>query len=294
MIFFSLPNFFTSFGINNLLLETNRLSPEVFKEKIAFENCSGNFPYCSWNGGMNNCMGEGAYYEAFLSCYKGNASPLRLNFANVCLENTDFYDSMANAILDTNDNGSNIIEISNLELMDYIHTQYPNYNFVFSKQADLITEFTPELINTIIGMDKFILIGIPDKYYKDFDWLQQIDKKSKIELTVNPMCPINCKNYANCHIQEHEFQLAYSEKSNLRNCSKIYNENNPRTILTLEDIKKDYVPLGITHFTFSPYIQEDYSLIQFYLKYFIKENEQEKVFDKWMLRLKTIAQGSQR
>ena len=56
---------------------------------------------------------------------------------------------------------SNIIELSNLELLDYIAERYPNYKFILSKQIDFSTEITPELLNLLIDSDKFMLIGIP-------------------------------------------------------------------------------------------------------------------------------------
>ena len=133
MIYFTLPNFYDNFYINNFFITLSKANPEYFKEKITFIQTSGNFPYCSWNGGMNNCYDRGAFYDDFSNCYKMSSVPLRFNCANVLLEDFDFDNTMANLILELNENGSNLIEVANLKLMEYLETQFPNYKFVFSK-----------------------------------------------------------------------------------------------------------------------------------------------------------------
>lgn len=271
MIYFTLPNFYENFAVNNYFLNIARFYPDLFKEKVTFISASGGFPYCSWNGGYNNNMGEGAYYDAFIHCYAQYMVPLRINFANVLLEDFDFYDNMANTILKTNENGTNLIEISNLHLMDFIEEKHPEYKFVFSKQADLITPFTPELINDIIELNKFSLIGIPDRLANDFNFLKEIKKRSKIEITVNPTCPATCKNHQSCLLEEHNRQIEYSGVSPIRNCNKTYAYGLNKRVKTLEEIKKEYLPLGITHFTFASQPADADFVLSFYIQYFIKE-----------------------
>ena len=56
--------------------------------------------------------------------------PIRLNCANICLDDDMFFDEHMNVILSINDNMSNFIEVSNLDLLTYIQTHYKNYRFI--------------------------------------------------------------------------------------------------------------------------------------------------------------------
>lgn len=277
MMNFTLPNFFDYYYINQFLIMLSKTNPEYFQEDISFIQHSGPFPYLSWNGGFNCNFGGGAYYNDFINCYKLTSLPLRLNMANIFLEDYDYYDSMGNAILEANHNGSNLIEISNLDFMEFIQNKYPNYKFVLSKQADLILEFTPELLNQIIELNQFDLIGLPDKYNDNDEFLNQLSNKRKFEITVNPLCPAKCKNYNACLMNIHKIQLEYSNKQPIQECIKSNRFNNFSKLLTLSDLKKKFVSKGFVNFTFSPCVVNPADMFNFYVHYFIKEEYQSKV-----------------
>lgn len=282
MFKFTLPNIYENKKLNNFLIQLNKTHPEYFKCNVNFIQESGAMPYCSWSG-YNSNIGAGITAFEFTQISRYNHIPIRLNFANILLENFDFEDCMGQAILKAMHNGSNLIEISNLELMDYILEKYPNYKFIFSKQADLVTDFTPEILNQFVEVDKFELIGIPDKYTKDFDFLNGLQKKSKFEITVNYPCPINCRTYKTCAIQEHKTQLAYSGIPVLWNCKKCYAHSSEKSILSLEELKEKYVPLGFSNFTFSHYTPTNANeLLDFYLSYFIKTDCYDDAYKFWM------------
>lgn len=283
MLYFTLPNFYELFISNNFIMILNKEHPEYFKEKITFIQTSGGFPFCSWNGGVNNNFGKGSYYRDFVGCFQKNMVPLRINFANVLLEeDIDFTNAMGNLIVSTNNNGSNNISISNLKLMEKIEKEFPNYKWVFSREAHLINPFTPELLNYLIDLKKFSLIEIPTDFNDDLDFLKQIKNKNKIELIVNPRCKKTCESREGCAIHEHKAQLSYSGLSNYKNCSNTFDYLNNKRLITIEDIKNTYLPLGISHYSFEeyPWISGDLA-IRFYVNYFIKEEYYESVVNFW-------------
>ena len=196
MLKFTLSNFynnFTFFSFMDFLIHERK---EIFKEKdIAFSYLEGNFPYCYWNGGYNNNYGNGAFYQDILEKVHLTTVPLRLNCANVLLEDNDFNNIFGNLILSLSDTGSNTIEISNLKLMKYIEKKYPNYNYIFSKEAFLINELTSDIINCITDNNKILLVSLPEIYNNNLEFLNSIKNKSKIEITLNPSCDINCFNF---------------------------------------------------------------------------------------------------
>lgn len=274
MLHFILSNYVEFYKINNILVGIiNDFHDDLKDPNILIESSNINIPYCSLNGGINNNNGIGMIHSDFSTI--ANEAPLipRINFANVLLEPYDYYDNLANTILQIFDNGSSLIEISSIPLMEYIQSKYPNYEFIFSKWADTITSFTPELLEQIVKTNQFLRIGIPNQYTYNIDWLKQLKYKNKYEITIDPIC-FQCNKCSSCFLSEQENSLEYSGKSLLLQCEK----NQQYKFLSLEDIKQYYQPLGFTHFVF----ETDYTLtpdqkLTFYIKYFFKDDAQDKI-----------------
>lgn len=280
MLYFTLPNFCENFQLNLFMHSLTKTMPEAFKTKIVFCSQQGSFPYCSWNGGVNSNVGAGVYYNDLVDIQRSHALPFRINMSNVLLEDYDFYDNYSQTILEIFHDGSSFIEISSVPFMEKISQKYPYYRFMFSKNANLMTEFTPNLLNSMQDLDKFMLYGIPDKYTFDLVWLNQLQHKNKYEITVNPICPASCTNCDICTLKEHQNQLDYSNKSIFALCDKSFNVLNMQNVLTIETILKDYK--GFNRFTFSnSYIHTSEEWIDFYIKYFIKPEFYLQVKDRW-------------
>lgn len=279
MIYFTLPNFVENFQLHNLLYATIR----KFKNELRYSDIylgaqSGSFPYCSWNGDINNNVGNGYYYPDFLNIQLGSGICTRLNCANVFLEDYDINDNMGQEILKIFDDGSTTIEVSSIPFMEQIAEQYPSYRFHFSKYADLITPFTPELLNEIAISEKFVSIGIPDRYSHDFEWLSQLKKKRMYEITLDAICPITCANFNQCYLKEQANQLQYSGTSLIFGCNKAMPYYNNPNIISLETIVKEYLPKGFNHFTFSTcYNGTPLDKINFFVEYFFKPEAWEAV-----------------
>ena len=280
-IYFSLPNFFTFFHINNIFASLNRAHREYFKGAgkytIIFSSAHGNFPYCSWNGGVNNCEGKGAYYKDFIECGDRSILPLRFNCSNILLKDYDYANVMGNLILKQNENGSNYIEISDLLFFEYLKEKYPNYKYIFSASANLINPVNKDILSCLIDSNNFDLIELP--YGFEVESLDGI-KKSSLEIYVNSLCPTTCPYWENCRLNEHNNQYNFSQKTifNCNNRKLYYNENN---FIPFEDVIELYVKKGISHFKMEniPFCDSidakfDHAYIDFLIKYFIKEEHQ--------------------
>lgn len=285
MLHFTLSNYIEFYHINNIFIEIiNNFRDDLKYPDILIESCNMNIPYCSLNGGINNNIGIGMTYSEFTSMVDKTPLISRINFANILLEPYDYYDNLANTILQIFDNGSSLIEISSIPLMEYIQSIYPNYEFIFSKWADTITPFTPELLEQIIKTNQFLSVGIPNQYTYNIDWLKQLKYKSKYEITIDPIC-YQCEQCNSCFLSEQENALEYSGKSLLLQCEK----NQQYKFLSLEDIKQYYQPLGFTHFVF----ETDYTLapeqkLIFYIKYFFKDDAQDKIMQRILTQKEQI------
>lgn len=284
MLKFTLPNFFEYFHINQFLISLNKIHPDFFKEKIHFVQVSGAFPYCSWTGGYNSNWGAGAFYDDFERCYKISSLPLRLDFSNSLLEDYDFYDAMGNIICKTNENGSNLISISNFDFMDYLQSKYQNFDFILSRQADLILNFTPELLNSPDLQDHFKLIELPKRMTKDIEILSQLKNKNKYEIIISSACPFKCSNLNNCKTNEEQLQLSFSSSSNFCNCFKTQNYLS-KNFIPIEEVKATYEHLGFSYFTFDFFLMNEKpsNVLKFYLSYFLKPECISKAYDIYFL-----------
>lgn len=283
MLNFTLPNFFQNQEVNAFLISMVKIhADKLYNKNINICAESGSAPYLSWSGGLNSNYGTGIFYDALVDFQRNLYIPKRLNMSNVLLEDYDYDDCQGQAILRIFDDGSSVIELSSIPFMEKIHNDFPNYRFMFSKQADLITEFTPELLNEIANIENITILGIPDKYTFNKEWLKQLSKKSKCEITVNPYCPVTCEKCDRCLLQEHQNQIEYLGMQNIANCVKRNDIYDIRHIVTIEDISKEYVKMGFTHYTFNYFYGGDHDFwASFYVMYFFKPEYHNIIFAEW-------------
>lgn len=277
MIYFTLQNFYENQKLNNILFIIHQQFIDSFKAPIKFIYTAGSFPYTYWNGGINNNFGIGNNtYDTVIKYYQTNLLPLRINCSNINLNKEDFNDTIMNVILDLLNNSSNAIELSNLELYEYLYNKYPNFHYILSNNFNLINPLTPELINKLNEISDFYFIQIPLNKVKDFDYLKAIKNKKNIELPIGDICG-NCSNLDQCNIQEQIAQYNYSDSFTKMNCSKCLGLND---IISLEDIQKNYVPLGFHNFILPDYYDsKNNNMIKFFINYFIKDSDKSLIYD---------------
>ena len=277
MIYFTLQNFYENQKLNNILFIIHQQFIDSFKAPIKFIYTAGSFPYTYWNGGINNNFGIGNNtYDTVIKYYQTNLLPLRINCSNINLNKEDFNDTIMNVILDLLNNSSNAIELSNLELYEYLYNKYPNFHYILSNNFNLINPLTPELINKLNEICDFYFIQIPLNKIKDFNYLKAIKNKKNIELPIGDICG-NCSNLDQCNIQEQIAQYNYSDSFTKMNCSKCLGLNG---IISLEDIQKNYVPLGFHNFILPDYYDsKNNNMIKFFINYFIKDSDKSLIYD---------------
>lgn len=276
MIYFTLQNFYENQKLNNIFLIIQDKFPNFFKVPVRFIYTAGSFPYTYWNGGINNNFGIGNNtYDTIIEYSNNNLLPLRINCSNINLNPNDFDDTIMNVILNLLNNSSNAIELSNLELYEYLYKKYPNFHYILSNNFDLINPLTPDLINKLNEICDFYFIQIPSNKIKDFNFLKAIKNKRNIELPIGDIC--NCPNLNNCNIQEQIAQYNYSDSFTRINCSKC---SGLSSNLSIEDIQNNYAPLGFHNFILPDYCNsKNNNIIKFFINYFIKDSDKLLIYE---------------
>lgn len=210
----------------------------------------------------------------------------RLDFSNIYLKKEDFYNTYNNLILQLGQNGATSIELSNLQLYEYIKKKYPLYKkFILSSNAWQIIDLTPEMINVICENEDFNLISLPGSLIYDKDFLSQIKNKNKIEITVNQTCIFNCPNLNDCVCSENKFNYNFSEQTVKKTCPKKYDYYFNNQIIQLSTLKEKFEKNGINHFKLQEFpssAENDMDYFLFLMKYFIKDEFHEKMIEEFL------------
>lgn len=275
MIHFALPEFFFNERVINYF---SYINIEYLKRKdISFYCATGNFPFCYWNGGFNNNSDISVIYTDILEKINNTTMPIRFNCSNIYLQEIDFENTFANLILSLGENASNSISISNLKLLKYLQKHYPNYKYVFSKEANLINNFTPNIINTILENENFLYFQIPEEMAQDLNFLKAIKEKDKIELPINYICQNNCGKYNMCLRHEHQAQYNFSGYNNFFHCANTHGLSS--IIIPFNQLEK-YEKIGINHFYINPIIEYGKEkLLLFLVDYLVKDEYKIKVLN---------------
>ena len=154
-LYFSLPNFYENFYFNKTFESIIIFHPDwLIKPDIKINFLTGSFPFHSWSGGFNNCQFQNysnIYYD-IIKCNNETRRPFCINCSNILLDKNDYLDTFSHCILSLCENGSNLIEISDLNLYEILKEKYPLYNFILSKEIYFLNpnNYNSNLINSII------------------------------------------------------------------------------------------------------------------------------------------------
>lgn len=238
MINISLPLFYENYKFNNFF---KQYSYEKNKTVIDFniEYSYGSFPQSSWNGGPNIYHNNLVLYGEMERLRQKSFIPFRIDCSNCFLNDNDYYDRHQNVILDIYSDSGNIIDISNLKLLNHLQEKYLNLQYSFSNNAEILHQFNPDIINTIIEQDNCVLVT-----FNSANIINDIKNKQKCELVIGKQCPCPVNTYLQCISIEQNNQLNFSKNSQFQSCAK--------TIKKIDYIKEIENNKIFSHFKIAP------------------------------------------
>lgn len=243
MIFISLPYMYENLNFNNLLKRYDK-AQQIFQIPIEIEMCYGSLPFSYWNGDLNNNYNIGTLllHNDIVNIFQNSNIPFCIDCSNNNLTIEDLDDVHQNIILTAGNSCGNYVEISDLSVLQYIKDQYKNYDFILSKNADLINPLTADIINVFLEQNIFYLINLPNRLKTNISELEKIIAKNKIIITIGNKCKCDNENY--CMQQEQLNQINYSGYT-MYNCEYTNNYLNSNELL--EEIQY-FQKLGFSHF----------------------------------------------
>lgn len=278
MIGFNIPGLYTKREITIKFLNYCRKHPSEMRENVKVAAVYDSIPYCIWNGGRI----FGKYRQAtkkeilelkqiFNNDFK---IPIRLIFTNAQLEPKHLTDRFCNLVLELLDDPLNEIVVASDILENYIRLNYPNYKIISSTTKCLITpaDATAEL-------DKdYYQVCLDYNLNHNFDFLNSIQDKHKVEFLINAICPPGCPNRKLHYELNGKAALAYQNSYNIECAiqSGVGTINNYKNSLQPEEIFGIYKDMGFTNFKLEGRTLHDSEVAANYVRYMIKPEYQLK------------------
>lgn len=191
---FHLPGLSYNYPINMLLLDLMKKKPEFFREGVKVGSFFGEFPTSLWNGGRfsGGAQCPEGMVKAVVKNINDQGIPVRYTYTNPIIFEEDLADEYCNFCMKVGDNGMNEVMILSPILEKYIREKYPSYkhNSSTCKEIKDIDRLNEEL------KGDYALVVLDQNLNRDFDFIEKIEDKERIELLCNSCCGPNCTRRA--------------------------------------------------------------------------------------------------
>jgi len=280
---FHLPGLRYNYPLNMFWVSLLKTHPEYFREGVEIGSFFGSFPYAIWNGGrlMSDDQCDSAYVTNVIKAVNDQGISIRYTFTNPVLLESDLSDPFCNFCMDAANNGMNEVMIMSPILEEYLRDKYPDfaYNSSTCKEIKNVDEINAEMEKDY----KYVVLDY--NMNKQWDIIDKLTRKDKIEVLVNTLCEPGCKRRG-----EHYKHIGRNQRNILLNrnlpvgekipiepwyCSYgdhncIHNIQDYPTYISPEDIWEKYVPAGINNFKIEGRSAYLFSLIDTYCFYMLK------------------------
>lgn len=268
---FYLPNFCDKFNLNPLFIELLEKEPEKFYDGVEIKAVYGSFPGAIWNGGrLNFGVMRRKEMEDTIAYYNNKNISIRYTWTNCLLETKHFNDTYCNLIMDIGNNGKNDIIINDSNLENYLREHYKKYGFISSTSKCILDIDT---FNKELEKD-YKLVVLDYRKNADYDFLNAIKDKKRVEIVVNEICSPTCQ-VRNEHFIEHSrMQLNYESLDDWTwecksGASDFYGSFKNDSFVTLEDMRK-LQDMGFENFKIQGRYGHPAEILENYLYYLIK------------------------
>lgn len=213
-VFWHLPGICDYGVINQLLFDTMRKKPELFRDGYKIGSVYGTFPSAIWNGGRADLRGisKRKEVEDIIKSYNVLGIPVRFTWTNVLLEEKHVYDTYCNMIMDAGNNGMNQVLVNSPVLEDYIRKNYPGYKLVSSTTKRIISV---DRLMEELAKDYQLVVLDYDLNHNEKVIEKLLPLADRIEILVNETCQPNCPQRANHYREMSRCQLEYEVSKKL-------------------------------------------------------------------------------
>lgn len=280
---FHLPGLRYNYPLNMMFLSLLKTYPQYFREGVEIASFFGEFPTSLWNGGRysNDDQCDVSFVKNVIKNINAQGIPVRFTYTNPLLTEHDMADPYCNFCMREADNGMNEVLVVSPVLEEYVRKNYPSFK-VNSSTCKEIRDV--DALNAELAKD-YHLVVLDYNMNNQFDILEKIEQKDKVEVLVNACCVPNCPRRG-----DHYKMIAKQERIALQNrklpegkkipvpgwyCeygdkNSIHTIREYSTFISPEAIWEKYVPMGYSNFKIEGRTANLFQLIDTYCYYMIK------------------------
>ena len=192
MIKFYLPGAFELPQFNMLVFRCMMNNPEWFYDGTNVDQVYGSCPNMLWNSGrvVYDLFMPIDIAKRYIETYNSIGVGVRFTFTNSELEEKHLGDTYCNMICEYIENTElNSVLVSSPLLEEYLRKTYPNLRIASSITKGLKTK---ESIIEETKRENYDCMVLPTQFNKDFEWLETIENKDKVEILLNVHCEPSC------------------------------------------------------------------------------------------------------
>lgn len=264
--YFVLPDFL-ALTRNKIIIDIINNFPDIVRDNFKIYSFYGTFPKAIWNGGRVS-INEGKVSNKFMKqvrdFYNKKGIKVTFTFTNCLIEERHLKDEYCNQMLKVFHNGMNEVLVVSPVLENYIKEKFPLYKI--NKSITFADAQKP------YDTSKYHLSVIDKKYNNNFEKLEKIKEKEKIEILCDETCANDCK-FTKQHYTEIsrkqlgldlDLSIPFVGKCRYQHTFKPYNrlkERNEKSkyYISPNDIYEKYLPLGYKYFKLSG--RERYNIV---------------------------------
>lgn len=275
---YHLPGLFEFYEFYKVFLPIYKEHPEFFYDWCDIGSIYGAPADCLWGGGRVG-FGDADANDVYELMNEYGISA-RLTFSNSLIREEHLSDSRCNRLLQLFNSSKNGTIIHSDLLLDYIRTNYPDY-YMVSSTTKVITDFSE--FEKELSRDEFSFV-VPDfRLNKNFEKLQSIENKDKVEFLCNECCWFDCHARKACYENVSHKALGDNVADHIcvsPTSSEGYKFSsamkNP-AFIGIDDITDTYLPMGFTNFKIEGRSLGSAILLEFILYYMVRPEHQLEV-----------------
>ncbi|MBR6761561.1 MAG: hypothetical protein IKM30_05955 [Oscillospiraceae bacterium] len=282
---FHLPGFTRNYHLNMLLLKLKEAYPDAFYPDVEIASFYGEFPSSLWNGGR--CLGgvtNEPIMKQIIDSINEKGISLRYTFTNPLINQSHLQDRHCNLCLrlaNREDRLNGVIVVSPI-LEKHIRKHYPNYRIISStcKQITEVDALCAEL------EQDYDLVVLDYNWNNQWDVLEQLPNKDRVEILVNAVCPPGCQRrrahyqyLGRTQIKYCEHLQRYGGAAPFHNSEsflcphinqQLYATCGFSTHVTPEDLYGRYTEMGFCNFKIEGRSSDLLNVMETYMYYLVK------------------------
>lgn len=294
-IYWHLPGFCVFRNLNTVIIDLMNEYRNCFNDGYRVGSVYGTFPGAIWNGGRTTLgFCTKTDIEGVLKNYNSRKVPVRFTWTNSLLEEKHVNDTFCNLIMRLADNGMNQVLCNREVLENYLRENYPNFKFI-SSTTKRIKDV--ETLKAELDKDYFMVVLDYDMNH-DEEVLKSLEPVAdRVEILVDEICFPGCERRLEHYEDESRCQLEFDVSKPFachnKSQAKVFSESMQRPAFISKEEIKDYIDRGYQNFKLVGRGLPMSFVLDSYIYYLVKEDQQDFIRNQVNKRLAEIAAKQQ-